>query len=436
MKNRSRDKEGICRRLFQILICVTMVSGLAGCGGSDTKKDAGTEEAVKIPITLIVDSSTGKKNEERVIEEFNKEFQGVYEADVEWIMETENEYRQNLKRQNVTDELPAVITDLRMLPSFYQMMIADGRIEDLSPYINADKEWKDMIEPVVLEGCSEPDGKIYLAPLSTAAFSCSGVFWNQELFLKAGIERFPETWEEFWICCDRLRAHGITPLALHTGGTAWAPMLLATAELADTEEGAEFMKELYPDSYQNENGLRLAGTLKRLFSYTTEDAMHNDFDVSYNHFFSGEAAMLPNGYWMIDQIPEDWEDKVRFSAFPGNKLISSPETFGWSIVSSYSDEVKDAAAVFLKFRTGLDQKAKEEFFSQDAAGLIPAENDYLSAYQNSPQIVPNYQVKWNSILQEETLDTALPELITGKLRPEEFLELADESIRQFEEEQY
>ncbi len=93
MKNRSREKEGICRRLFQILICVTMVLGLAGCGGSDTKKDAGIEEAVKIPITLIVDSSTGKKNEERVVEEFNKEFQGVYEADVEWIMETENEYR-------------------------------------------------------------------------------------------------------------------------------------------------------------------------------------------------------------------------------------------------------------------------------------------------------------------------------------------------------
>ena len=44
-------------------------------------------------------------------------------------------------------------------------------------------------------------------------------------------------------------------------------------------------------------------------------------------------------------------------------------------------------------------------------------------------------MKWNSILQEETLDTALPELITGKLSSEEFLELADESIRQFEEEQ-
>lgn len=427
--------KNIYSRLFQSVICIAVILGIAGCGVNERKDEARTSEAVKIPITLIVDSSTGQKNEEKVVEGFNQAFEGIYEADVEWVMETEKEYRQNLKRQNVTDELPAIITDIRMLPSFYQKMIADERIEDLSPYINEDKEWKEMIEPVVLKGCTEPNGKIYLAPLSTAAFSCSGIYWNQELFLQAGIERFPETWEEFWLCCDKLQAHGITPLALHTGGTAWAPMLLATAELADTEQGARFMQELYPDSYRNENGRHLAETLKKLFSYTTEDAMHNDFDVSYNHFFSGEAAMIPNGYWMMDQIPEGWEGKVRFSAFPGNKPISSPETFGWSIVSGYSSEVKDAAAAFLKFRTELDLEEKEEFFSRDEGKLIQAERDYMLAYQNDPQIVPNYQVKWNSILQEETLDTALPALVAGQISLEDFLALADESIRQFEEEQ-
>ncbi len=83
---------------------------------------------------------------------------------------------------------------------------------------------------------------------STAAFACSGVFRNQELFEKAGITNFQETWDEFWTCCDKLQAAGITPLALHTEGTAWAPMLLATAEVADREEGAAFMKQLYPET--------------------------------------------------------------------------------------------------------------------------------------------------------------------------------------------
>lgn len=417
-------------------LCLSMAASLAaGCGVKETTEESGATEEVVIPMILTVDSTTGNRNEEKLIEAFNEEYQGIYRVDVEWIMETEEEYRQNLKRRNVTDELPAVITDLSMLPSFYRMMIQDGRIEDISSYIEEDQEWADMIEPVVLEGCSEPSGEVYLAPISTAAFSCSGVFWNQELFERAGIETFPETWEEFWYCCERLENYGVTPLALHTEGTGWAPMLLATAELADSEAGADFMKELYPESYQNENGLRLANTLDRLFDYTTDDALHVDFDVAYTNFFTGNAAMIPNGYWMIDQIPEGWKDKVHFAPFPGNKLISSPETFGWSIVSSYSDEVKEGAVEFLKFRTRMNQAEKEEMFNQDARGLSPAERDYIQAYQGNPQIVPNYQVKWNSILQEEILGEILPELVQGKITAEEFTRKEDESIQEFEEEQ-
>ena len=115
----------------------------AGCAGDNAETVSGDEE-VSIPITLIVDSSTGIRNEENVIRAFNQMYDGKWQADVDWIMETEEEYRQNLKRQNVTDTLPAVITDLRMLPSFYYMMIEDGRIEELSDYIYGDEEWMAM----------------------------------------------------------------------------------------------------------------------------------------------------------------------------------------------------------------------------------------------------------------------------------------------------
>ncbi|HIW42831.1 MAG TPA: extracellular solute-binding protein [Candidatus Mediterraneibacter vanvlietii] len=407
---------------------------VSGCSET-AEQTSGGEEEVTIPMILIVDSSTGIKNEEELITEFNRIYDGKWQADVQWIMETEEEYRQNLKRQNVTDTLPAVITDLRMLPAFYYMMIQDGRIEELTEYINEDEEWKAMIEPAVLESCSEEDGSIYLGPISTAAFSCSGMFWNEELFAQAGIEKFPETWEEFWDCCEQLSACGITPLALHTEGTAWAPMLIATAEAASTEEGAAFMNEFYPDTYQNESGLRIAQTLQKLFQYTTEDALYTDFDVSYDNFFSGQAAMIPNGYWMMDQIPEEWQDKVRFSPFPENKMVSSPETFGWAIVSGYSDEVKEGAAALLKLRTQLNMEQREELFSKDPEEMIPAERDYIAAYRNGPQLVPNYQVKWNSILQEETLGEILPDLALGKMTPEEFTAEEDESIAQFLEEQ-
>ena len=431
-KYQGRTRKG--GRLQAAAAALLLAVTAAGCSEKNVQAPGGEEE-VSIPVVLIVDSSTGIRNEENVIQEFNRIYDGKWQADVEWIMETDEEYRRNLKRQNVTDTLPAVITDVRMLPAFYYMMIQDGRIEELSDYIYTDEEWKSMIEPSVLESCSEKDGSIYLGPISTAAFSCSGMFWNEELFARAGIESFPETWEEFWTCCEQLESCGITPLALHTEGTAWAPMLIATAEAASAEEGAEFMEEFYPETYQNNSGLRIAQTLQRLFSYTTEDALYADFDVSYENFFSGRAAMIPNGYWMMDQIPEEWQDKVRFSAFPENKMISSPETFGWAIVSGYNEEVKEGAAALLKLRTRLNMEQREELFTRDPEEMIPAERDYIAAYKNGPQLVPNYQVKWNSILQEETLGEILPDLAQGKMTPEEFTEKEDESIQKFLEEQ-
>lgn len=85
--------------------------------GTDRAGKNGKKE-ISIPMILTVDPSTWNRNEDKVIEKFNQAYKGTYYVDVKWIMETEEEYRKNLKRLNVTDQLPAVITDLRMLPSF------------------------------------------------------------------------------------------------------------------------------------------------------------------------------------------------------------------------------------------------------------------------------------------------------------------------------
>ena len=403
------------RRSVYILmsLCLTAVL-LGGCGKKQIQKTDNEEEVVEIPMILTVSPTSGKKSEQELVDAFNINYKGKYHIAVEWIMETESDYRQNLKRLNVTDKLPAVITDLRMLPSYYRLLVEDHRIVDLAPYIEADQEWKQMIEPVVLDSCSEEDGSVYLGPVSTAAFSCSGIFWNKELFEQAGIEEFPQTWEEFWECCEKLQARAITPLGLHTEGTGWSAMLLATAEMADSEEGAAFMNELYPVSYQKDCIYHMADTLQKLYKYTTKDAMNADFDVAYNNFIAGKSAMLANGYWMIDQLPE--------------------ESFGWAVVDSYSDEVKQGAVEFLKFRTKKNKKLKEDLFSQDqnTSRLL---QDYIRAYCGQPQIVPNYQVKWNSVLQESTLGEALPALAQKKITQADFVRMLTESIMESKKEE-
>ena len=142
----------IYRKYLQSVFCIALVlTVLTGCGKNTGQISRSTEKKeIDIPIILTVDPTSGKKTEQDVVDAFNEEYAGTYHMQVEWIMETEEEYRKNLKRLNVTDELPAVIYDVRTLPSFYQMMVADGRIENLSPYLEEDEEWRNMIEPAVM----------------------------------------------------------------------------------------------------------------------------------------------------------------------------------------------------------------------------------------------------------------------------------------------
>ena len=114
------------RRIMAAVMVIVMLAALTGCVGKEDTQTRKKNKVVEIPMILTVDSSTGNKNEEEVVERFNRAYKGKYHIDVDWVMETEEEYRKNLKRMNVTDELPAIITDLRMLPSFYQMMIKKG----------------------------------------------------------------------------------------------------------------------------------------------------------------------------------------------------------------------------------------------------------------------------------------------------------------------
>lgn len=413
-----------------------LISLLAACGKKEEVSETIEEsKVISIPVIFTVDPTSGKKNNQELAEAFNKKYEGIYYLDVQWVLETEEEYRQNLKRMNVTDTLPAIIYDVCTVPSFYKMMVEEERIENLTPYIETDIEWKNMIEPAVLNGCTYDNGNIYLGPISTAAFTCSGMFWNEDLFKVAGIDTFPKTWDEFWKVCEKLNSKGIIPLSLHTEGTGWAPMLIATASVADSAEGLDFMREVLPVTYGCPSGEKLVTNIIDLFKYTTDDAIHSDYDVAYNNFFTGKTAMIPNGYWMIDQVPSKWEDRVRFSAFPENTMVASPETFGWAIVSSYSEEIKKAAVEFLKFRTEYNLQEKETFFSKENIMSSKLYDDYLTAFKSVKTIVPNYQVKWNSILQEETLGKALALVADNSITVTDFINMMNDSVSEYNNEQ-
>ena len=111
---------GKMKKIIRGLVLMAAVLYMTGCQTQSTVETV-EDEVVKIPIILTVNPSTGIRNDEELVNAFNREYEGVYQVEVEWTMETEGEYRNNLKRLNATDELPAVIMELRTLPAFISL---------------------------------------------------------------------------------------------------------------------------------------------------------------------------------------------------------------------------------------------------------------------------------------------------------------------------
>ncbi len=120
----------ICKKF--LLFCLLFLLLLPGCGAKSEESAGNEAGAVSISMILRVNPNTGIKDQEELVAAFNETFAGVYEMDVTWIMETEEEERQNMKQLNVTDSLPSVLESLKLLPSFYKRMVEDGRLEEIS----------------------------------------------------------------------------------------------------------------------------------------------------------------------------------------------------------------------------------------------------------------------------------------------------------------
>lgn len=382
---------------IQIFLCILICMGIlvVGCG-KEEKTEQITETETLIPVTFLVNPDTGENENEGLVEEFNKEYEGQYRVDVEWLTDTAEGYRSRIKRLNGLDKLPAVITDVGFDADFYNMMVVNERVADM-------------------------------APSGNASMSYGGFYYNKELFAQAGIEEFPADWDGFFACLDKLKAAGITPLAIHGGSSYWTPLLIATGYMAGTRTGLEFLETQYPKDYKNESAKDMFAMLKRLYSYGDLDALHIERTEAAKRFAQGEAAITANGGWMIVNFTKEEKDKIGFAPFPGNVLLKDMKMSTWAVTKGYSKEVTDGAKEFLEFRRKRDEKQQEEYMASPAEGLV--EQEYKKAIQNGRTIMPNYQLKWETGIQEEFFVNSLPLYIQGEMSQEEFLTTLNQAVQ-------
>ncbi|MER6949307.1 extracellular solute-binding protein [Nonomuraea sp. NPDC000554] len=210
------------------------------------------------------------------------------------------------------------------------------------------------------------DGKFYCAPKD---FSTLALIVNDDLWKKAGAE-IPTTWEQLTSAAEKLKAKGITPLALgdnrdrmgafmvQAGGWITSPDgTKATADSPENLQALEYVQKLVKE--------KLAQSPKQLGA-----------DWSGAAFGEGKAAMTIEGNWIKGALKADHPDlKYSVHELPaGAKKGTLSFTNCWGIAAKSTN--KAAAISFVEAMT----KADQQLTFAKAFGVMPSRQSAKDAY--------------------------------------------------------
>ena len=256
--------------------------------------------------------------------------------------------------------------------------IDNGLLLNLQPYLDADKEWSGGFTEGSLSYYQVPGHEgTYAIPMESGLI---GVYYNEMLFKKVGIDKFPETWEQLLDAIAKLKENGIIPIAMGAQSTymaghlhdqifyKWmgteAAKLLGNREMKWTDEGVV-------QTLQFEKDLIDAGAFDPSAAGITDN-------IALTQFQQGEAAMVITGPWNIstftDKSATPVSDNVKVAKFPYFEEKPEFKNQDMQILSPYMVSGKlegkelDLTIELLKMLTG---KEAAKRFAEEAAFFIP-----------------------------------------------------------------
>jgi raffinose/stachyose/melibiose transport system substrate-binding protein len=272
------------------------------------------------------------------------------------------------------------------------------------------------------------DGRIVGLPVTGQA---EGVFYNKKIFADLGVQP-PKTYAEFLDICEKVKAKGITPIAL-ASSDAWVPTMLINTllvrsasvdKLAGLVSGtAKWTDPLIADAFVQLEELVTKG-------YLQEGNLNFKYMEQQNQFKAGKAAMMFDGSWaypaLIDPEYSLIAKDAGFFSFPdmgglGDGLINGSYAHGYGFSNKLTDLQKEAVKQFIKLMFN-DEKQKRQLteesllpsmFLLDNTGVQPLVTDITAAVKDargtftSPDKMMKKKVK-------EALEDGLQQLLGGK----------------------
>ena len=212
---------------------------------------------------------------------------------------------------------------------------AAAPMDEPDTYGISTQRWRDAFLPGLLEESRYPDlpdaarrTRMYLVPMTCYSWC---LFYNEALFERAGIKAPPQTWPEFLDVCQRLRAAGIVPLTADQDAYSniWMDYLIFRAlgpetwqrtvcgVPADAPPAARASDPPWTDPRYVRVFDEIRGLVDR--GYFDADMRGSAWPAAQRAFASGQAAMMLNGSWLVQELSSyretAGEDKFRLRCF-------------------------------------------------------------------------------------------------------------------------
>jgi raffinose/stachyose/melibiose transport system substrate-binding protein len=180
------------------------------------------------------------------------------------------------------------------------------------------------------------------------------VYYRKDLFEAAGITEEPKTYEELLAANDKLLAAGTIPFAFG-GKDHWHLMRLLDS-LLETKCGAEMhdtLKFLQGNWAEEACATEAFNELKAWSDkgYLGENFMGIGYQDSNMQVFGGDAAMMLEGDWMVNQLVDAGQDLENYGIFPFPTGTDRLYFFAEMLYPAASSDMMDAGVDFLDYFT-------------------------------------------------------------------------------------
>ena len=335
--------------LAGVLAAAAVLSGCGGQGnnGSTTSADSAAAESTtegktkasgeKVTISLL------SWNTDEILGEFIAGFEQEnpnIKIDLQYVPPV----------QQYVDKFSVLAASGQMTDMFYiaaenkQEVISKGVAEDIS-----DMEIFSRIDPATSATYGK-DGKIY--GYSPDAW-IGGIFYNKDLFEQAGIEKEPETWQDFVDCAAKLKAIGVEPYLDDADNVHNLAQDLYQCSVISQEPDADVQINEGKATFQE----KYTEPLKLWYNDMIASGLYSQMALGLNSdqvidmFANGEVDMMHGGPWNIATIeqknPEMNYDIFGLSDNSGNRVLPGAVNVGLSV--STTSEHKDACRAFIEY---------------------------------------------------------------------------------------